>query len=79
LSDDEALHYRWLLSDSPSRAWQRASFDMYLAEGRKALRWMAKALKIDAGDPRAWFALAGFAPMEIQGTWHIAAAVPPKP
>lgn len=71
-----ASYERWLLSDEPSRVWQRASFDTWRAENGKARRWMARHLRIPADDARAWFALAGFAPIELQGAWHIAAAVP---
>lgn len=72
----EALLYaRWLLSDAPSQVWQRASFAATTGD-RRPLRWMAKQLRIDANDARAWFALAGFAPMQLEGKWHIGAAVP---
>jgi hypothetical protein len=68
-------YIRWLTSDEPSRAWQTASNAMWAGD-RRPLRWMARHLRVDPADPRAWFALGGFAPMEIAGTWHIAAPVP---
>lgn len=75
MSEEALVYARWLLSDAPSRTWQRASFAATTG-ARRPLRWMAKQLRIDPDDARAWFALAGFAPMELDGTWHIAAAVP---
>lgn len=69
-----AIYLNWLKSDEPSRAWQRA-FDATLGTRQPAL-WMARHLRIDPADPRTWFALAGFAPMEIDGRWHIAAVIP---
>jgi hypothetical protein len=78
--DDEGLadvhsYLRWLLSDAPERVWQRASFAMWNGD-RKPLRWLAKHLKVDPTEERAWFALAGFAPLLLGETWHIAAATP---
>ena len=72
------LYLRWLLSDEPSQAWQRA----YLATAgtRRPLRWMSRHLKIDPADSRASFALCGFAPMQVGGVWHIGATLPaPSP
>lgn len=74
-AQDAAAYLRWMASDEPSQAWLRASSAMW-AGSRKPLRWMARHLRIDPDDPRAWFALAGFAPLEIADAWHIAAAVP---
>jgi hypothetical protein len=73
--DDVIAYAGWLTSESPSRAWQTAAFAASSGD-RRPLRWMAKHLQIDHADPRAWFALAGFAPMKINNTWHIAAITP---
>lgn len=71
----EAVSYlKWLKSDEPSVVWQRA-WNVTL-DTRQPLRWMAKHLRIDPDDPRTWFALAGFAPIQLSGRWHIGAAVP---
>lgn len=74
--DDINVYARWLCSEEPSRAWQVAAFAAHAAPDRRPMRWMAKQLKIDQRDPRTWFALAGFAPMEVDGRWHIGAVVP---
>lgn len=74
---DELHDYaRWLTSETPSRAWQKAAFAAATSNDRRPLRWMAKHLQIDHTDQRAWFALAGFAPMEINAVWHIGAITP---
>lgn len=74
MSAETAAYLRWLKSDEPSVVWQRAHNAMLGT--RRPFRWMARHLRIDPDDARAWFALAGFAPLEIDGRWHIAAAVP---
>lgn len=71
-----AAYERWLKSDEPSRVWQRASFAMWAADNARPRRWLARHLRVPLDDARAWFALAGFAPIEIAGAWHIAACVP---
>jgi hypothetical protein len=73
--DELGAFLLWVASDSPARAWQRASFAM-ATDPAKPRGWMARLLRIDVQDERTWFALAGFAPMEIEGVWHIAATVP---
>ena len=73
--DQRAEFLAWCGSDDPSRAWQTASFAM-TENPSKARGWMARQLRIDPDDERTWFALAGFAPMEIDGDWHIAAICP---
>lgn len=73
--DDCLAHLRWLDSDAPSRVWQRASYAMW-RDDRRPVRWLAKQLRIDPADPRAWFAIHGFVPLRIEDRWHIAASVP---
>ncbi|WP_066770045.1 hypothetical protein [Sphingobium sp. CCH11-B1] len=63
-------------SDTIGAAWRKAHRLQLFRNPAKATAWKARAISLDPTDPHMSIALASFAPMQVDGKWHLAIPLP---